>query len=119
MERCGEWRREEAKERKAKVRGIVAPYSPWDPGHDLPGMGFTLCQSSPGRGTEFTVGLDGAISAHPLPLCPPSPLTGCRGTRPLDVEMSEDVMRNGNKRIQTQVRLRGDREGGGTSPRPR
>ena len=49
-------------------------------------------------------------SASPVP---PLPLSGCRGARPLDVEMSEVVMRNGNKRIQTQVRLRGDMEGGG------
>ena len=51
-------------------------------------------------------------SAHPLPLCPPSPLSGGRGARPLDVEMSEVVMWNGNNRIHAQVRLRGDREEG-------
>ena len=59
------------------------------------------------------MGLDGVSSAHPLPLCPPSPLCGGRGARPLDVEMPEVVMWNGNKRTHTQVRLRGDREEGG------
>ena len=62
---------------------------------------------------EVAVGLDGMSFAHPLPLCPLLPLSGGRGARPLDVEMPEAVMKNGNKRIQTKVRLRGDMEDGG------
>ena len=46
---------------------------------------------------------------------PPLPLSGGRGARPLDVEMSEVVMWNGNKRIQFQVRLRGYERRGATS----
>ena len=59
------------------------------------------------------MGLDGMSFAHPLPLCPLLPLSGGRGARPLDVEMPEAVMKNGNKRIQTKVRLRGYMEEGG------
>ena len=78
-----------------------------------PGTGLTRCQRSQGRGTEVGVVLDGVSSTHPLPLCPPSPCLVAEAPAPLvDVEMSEVVMFNGYNRIQTQVRLRGDREEG-------